>query len=341
MNKIFVGNALDMAKKLEDNSINAIVTSPPYWGLRDYGEDTNTKIWDGDFSCDHVWGKNQPPLRSSWGDVKSLSKKQSTNRGSLQNISAMESSMGNFCQNCSAWKGQLGLEPDYKLFIKHLVDIFEALKPKLKKDGSLWVNLGDTYSGLKVGNTDLKNTNVNSETFTKPKSSVKSKSQIGIPERFKIAMIDNGWICRNTIIWHKPNVMPQSAKDRYTNDFEYFFFFTKNKKYYFKQQVEENNRNKRSTWSINTKSFKESHFAVFPRELIKSPIDACVPKKNGVVLDPFFGSGTVGVEALWQDVNYIGFEVNPKYVDIAKKRLRKETMKKSRSDKMKKQREIF
>ena len=237
---------LDGIDELEDNSLNCIVTSPPYWGLRDYGEDTNTYIWDSEPSCEHIWGQNQPPLRSSWGDESSLSEKQASNRGSLQNVSAMETSMGNFCQKCPAWRGQLGLEPTFHLFIDHLIQIFDKLRAKLRKDGTLWVNLGDTYAGgggwggipQDWDSISTKSKQPRFDPIAKKVNNIKAKSQIGIPERFKIAMIDNGWICRNTIIWHKPAVMPSSAKDRYTNDYEYFFFFSKNKKYYFKQQLE-------------------------------------------------------------------------------------------------------
>lgn len=172
-------------------------------------------------------------------------------------------------------------------------------------------------------------------------------------------MIDRGWVCRNEIIWHKPNQMPDSAKDRFTDDFEKMFFFTKNGKYHFEQQLEPylkslnrwagNNlvangesvwdkgtgqdsyrdrnmrpnpkgRNKRTVWSINTKAYKSSHVAVFPETLVETPILAGCPK-NGVVLDPFFGSGTTGVVAVKNGCNYIGIERNAEYIEIAKKRI--------------------
>ena len=184
---------------------------------------------------------------------------------------------------------------------------------------------------------------------------IKAKSLIGIPDRFKIAMIDRGWICRNDIIWHKPNAMPESVKDRFTDDYERLFFFTKNRKYYFEQQLEEyqskpqkpvnknqqncnkgyimdrfsagcrdyysqGGRNKRSVWSINTKPFKGAHFAVFPEELIETPIKAGCPE-NGIVMDIFMGSGTTAIVAKRLNRNYIGIELNPEYIKIAENRI--------------------
>jgi site-specific DNA-methyltransferase (adenine-specific) len=175
-------------------------------------------------------------------------------------------------------------------------------------------------------------------------------------------MTDHGWILRNEIIWHKPNAMPQSVKDRFSVDFEKLFFFTKSKLYYFDQQLEplseatatdprttraawvekrpdrkftgsaskgggmlkpnEGGRNKRTVWSISTKPCTEAHFAVYPEELIETPILAGCPIK-GTVLDPFFGSGTTGAVALRLDRKYVGIELNPEYVELAEKRLAK------------------
>ena len=185
------------------------------------------------------------------------------------------------------------------------------------------------------------------------KIDIKSKSLVGIPDRFKIKMIDKGFICRNEIVWHKPNQMPSSVKDRFTVDFEKFYFFTKNTKYYFEQQLEpyiskenhelrnknsekyegtnlfsdggrdyysQGGRNKRCVWSINTKPLKEAHFAIYPEELIETPIKACCPE-NGIVMDIFFGSGTTGVVAKKLNRNYLGIELNSEYIKIAEKRL--------------------
>ena len=294
---IIQGNVTDKLKDIPDESVDCVVTSPPYWALRDYGVD-----------------------------------------------------------------GQLGLEPTFQEYITKLCDIFDEVKRVLKKEGTCWVNISDTYSGNKEGKTDnkvsdyLKKTTIN---LHKKIGSVPNKSLCCIPDRFKIEMINRGWICRNEIIWHKPNCMPSSVKDRFTVDFEKVFFFVKSKKYYFKTQYEpytkpmnrwggdklkvngestwdngtgqdtyrdrnmrpnEQGRNKRCVWSINTKPHKEAHFATYPEALIEPMIDAGCPV-GGVVLDPFFGSGTTGVVAIKQGKNYIGVELNPEYIKIAEKRI--------------------
>ena len=200
---------------------------------------------------------------------------------------------------------------------------------------------------------------------------IKTKSLIMIPSRFAIEMINRGWILRNELIWHKPNSMPSSASDRYTVDFEKMFFFTKKSKYYFKQQFEplkplnrwggpivnvpektkvegdnpyavsyrertlqpnKEGKNKRAVWSVNTTTFMGAHFAVYPPELIESPIDAGCPE-GGVVLDPFFGSGTTAEVAMQQDKNWVGIDLNPEYVDISKKRLKPTIKEKKTRDK--------
>ena len=282
-NTIIQGDTLSVLKEFPNESVDMIITSPPYWNLRDYGEDK-----------------------------------------------------------------QLGLEYTTKEYIDSLYTIFEESKRVLKNEGTLWINIRDTYSkGIK-------------------RSGVKNKSLSMIPERLAIKMIDNGWILRNTIIWHKPNAMPDSCKNRFTMDYEYLYMFSKQEKYYFKTQYEPyvsihgkdsntiskkekelldtkmvrhggegstlnkpsmwnpKGRIKRTTWDINTKPFKGSHFAPYPEELIECPIDAGCPE-NGIVLDIFMGSGTTGVVAKKQNKNYIGIELNRDYIDIANNRINKIT----------------
>lgn len=360
-NRIITGEALAELKKLPDESIDCVMTSPPYWGLRDYGVE-----------------------------------------------------------------GQLGLEPDFRDFIKNLCDIFDEVKRVLKKTGTCWVNLGDTYGGTKQGNTES-NKNPNTVTDSFKKSGGQEKSLVQIPSRFAIEMTDRGWILRNEIIWYKKNVMPSSVKDRFTVDFEKIFFFTKNRRYYFEQQFEPTNpdvgwlkssvrkrgknerinrtpndkrepieghvvagfneegRNKRTVWQINPKPFSEAHFAVFPPKLVETPVKSGCPEfvckkcgkarerlldtktleryelpkgdpryrpdrydkkypgkgmryaevidkgltdcgcnagfESGVVLDPFFGSGTTALVAEKLNRKWLGIELNPEYVKIAEKRL--------------------
>lgn len=315
-NIILQGDALTKLKELPEKSINMVMTSPPYWALRDYGVEK-----------------------------------------------------------------QLGLEQTFDEYIKKLCDIFDQVKRVLKNDGVIFVNIGDCYAGnmgKKSGWTDNKLGFGKEEAIkkgvcltkkTKIIHQLPQKGLVQIPHRFAIEMCSRGWILRNTIIWYKNNVMPSSAKDRFTIDFEYVFFFVKNKKYFFETQYEphitqENRpygcvrerkygydskynkihykkysirqkrggntnpdfrnpqgRNKRTVWNINTKPFKEAHFAVYPEELCETPIKAGCPKE-GIVLDPFFGSGTTGVVALKQRKKFIGIELNPEYIEIAKKRLK-------------------
>jgi len=334
LNAIYNEDCRKTIKRLSDQSINCIVTSPPYWALRDYG---------------------LHPITFDDG-----------------------------------WRGSLGLEPDFNMYISHLVGLFSKMHRILRNDGALWVNLGDSYSGAKTGNTDSKNNKANTQSFKKLfQNRIKDKSLIGIPERFKIAMIDMGWICRNTIIWHKPNCMPSSARDRFTVDFEYLYFFTKNKNYFFDRQFEPQTGNTRSSgkklsppiesagighkdwhkytpntvlpqgrmkrcvWTIPTTPFSGAHFATFPEKLIEIPIQATCPKdvcvncgkprekiykytgndcngytdcgcdagfKPGVVYDPFMGSGTVKRVAIKQGKNYIGSELSKDYCNIEKDR---------------------
>lgn len=248
---IYQGDALSVLRNLPDNLVDCVVTSPPYWGLRDYG--TPPQIWDGYPNCNHVWGDKQlHPSRGNRGEGidpkhKCVGIKQPT---------VVDSQ---FCLRCSAWRGSLGLEPTFELYVKHLCNIFDEVKRVLKEEGTLWVNLGDTYSGSHQGygkNTlarlsEKKSENLGSvksylekykHTINKPppsaKTSLPDKCLCMIPSRVAIEMSSRGWILRNDIIWHKPSCLPNSVKDRFTTDYEHVFFFCKNRRYYFKQQFE-------------------------------------------------------------------------------------------------------
>jgi site-specific DNA-methyltransferase (adenine-specific) len=356
-NTIIQGHALDVLKEIPDDSIDMVITSPPYWGLRNYN--TNPIIWDNHNNCEHEW--QSFVRKGQTGGTKSL-KVQIKEK---ENFQIVKDSIQGFCVKCGAWAGELGSEPNFQLYIQHLFEIFNEVKRILKFGGSCWINLGDSYSGSAQGagadRSGVKQGTNRGTLYTSSKdfkslllnTGITNKSLIGIPDRFKITMIDNGWICRNEIIWYKPNAMVVSAKDRFTVDFEKLYFFTKNKKYYFKQQLEpytsvpnhkprnkskekykdtelysqgerdyysQEGRNKRSVWTINTKPLKDAHFATFPPKLVDVPIDACCPI-DGIVLDIFFGSGTTGLVAKQQNKNYIGIELNPEYIEIANKRL--------------------
>lgn len=371
VNKIYLGNTLDVLKTFPDESINCCVTSPPYWALRDYG--TDGVIWDGDPDCEHEWESNTQKMAGGM-----ISYRERLQRDAGLNTSKYignhedknKDVVSNLCNKCGAWKGQLGLEPDFNLYIKHLCDIFDEVKRVLRKDGTCWVNLGDTYSSGQKGGGGKNSEKVkikgqeNFQSF-EPRDfdcgGLPDKSLCNIPSRFSIEMQNRGWILRNKIIWHKPNCMPSSVTDRFTVDFEEIFFFVKNKKYWFEQQFEphtrlwdesnggnlkesstwakdakalqkgqhkgkyplpnENGRNKRTVWKIPTQPFPEAHFAVFPEALVETPIKAGCPK-DGIVLDPFMGSGTVALKALKENRNFIGIEINPDYIDMAYNRIR-------------------
>jgi len=319
-NKILQGDALAQLKTLPEKSINMVMTSPPYWALRDYGVDVET-IWDGDKDCEHDFKIKERQLHSGKVGINGTVQASVDKEGGFKTDWKTKDG---FCKKCGAWKGQMGLEPTFDLYIKHLCDIFDEVKRVLRDDGTCWVNLGDSYAGnmgKKNGWTDnkaVKNSIEKGVTLTKKTKIIHQLSQkclVGIPMRFAIEMINRGWILRNVIIWHKPNCMPSSVKDRFTVDFEYIFFFSKKKKYYFETQYEplaerslkdnrldkggfeyhgkregvkgiqnrmcginSKGRNKRTVWRICPQPFKESHFAVFPEELCETPIKSGCPE---------------------------------------------------------------
>jgi len=403
---IIQGDVREILRLMPDEMVNCVITSPPYWGLRDYG--LEPVIWDAVEGCEHVWGNthtHKTDLQAGNPEFQRQWREQASGE-----------SESSFCTLCGAWRGSLGLEPTFQQYISHLMQIFDEVKRVLKKDGTCWVNLGDSYSGSwgdsgyrpertgVSGHQREKNTEFfkreGHPRFNPPtrKTSVKNKSLCQIPSRFAIAMTDAGWILRNEIIWHKRNCMPSSVKDRFTVDFEKVFFFVKDKKYWFEQQFEEQNtklqrrfakespkdygypahrkpsmsyrydnrvpneqgRNKRCVWKdesfdigeftyhlsqrlkelapdilemiadefglkkcvwdVTTKPFKGAHFAVFPPALVEPILNAGCPP-GGTVLDPFAGSGTVGVVAKQQGKDFIGIDLNPAYCDMAEKRI--------------------
>ena len=306
MIEILHGDALEKIKLLKDKSIDCIVTSPPYWRLRDYKN-----------------GK------------------------------------------------QLGLEETPEEFINTLCNFFDNCWKILKDTGTLFVNLGDSYSNSNsISTTGRKGFSKDDRPDTmlkKEKCNARKKSLVGIPAMFMLEMIKRGWILRNKIIWHKSNILPESVKDRFTNDYEEVYFFVKNEKYYFEKQYEpyaertlnalkngiipnsykyleqeymknkpksrmrnvkkdwltvvsEMGRNMRTVWNIGTVGIKEAHFATFPEELVRRCILAGCPE-NGIVLDPFLGSGTTLKVAKKLNRNGIGIELNQEYIQIAKKRI--------------------
>ena len=289
-NTIINGNSLEVLKSLPDNSIDCCVTSPPYYALRDYG-------------CD----------------------------------------------------GQIGLEETPEKYIESLCDVFSEVRRVLTPEGTLWLNIGDSYNGNKVGNTEVvknKKVSESNDFHKKLWGGAKPKDLIGIPWMLAFALRGQGWYLRQDIIWQKPNPMPESVTDRCTKSHEYIFLLSKSQKYYFDHEAIQEKakypfdnrgergdsrrgtqmnsmsgqtgemRNKRDVWTVNTKPCKEAHFATYPFELIKPCILAGCPE-NGIVLDPFMGSGTTAIVARSLNRNYLGVELNPEYIKIAHKRLEK------------------
>ena len=304
LNHIYNGDALEILKTLPSNSVDCGITSPPYYGLRDYGVD-----------------------------------------------------------------GQIGLDDTPEKFISRLVEVFREFRRVLKPEGTLWVNIGDSYAGSgKGGATHPENTCnykqgtnrglIGKAAVTKVKwSECKPKDLIGIPWMLAFALRADGWYLRQDIIWHKPNPMPESVTDRCTKAHEYIFLLSKSQHYYYDHEAisepyaskaekprnkakeryndsykggrwsegvrdyySAGKRNKRSVWTVATKPFKEAHFATFPEELITPCILAGCPQ-GGIVLDMFFGAGTTGLAALKNFRNFVGIELNPEYVKMAERRL--------------------
>ncbi|MEK6832813.1 MAG: site-specific DNA-methyltransferase [Nanoarchaeota archaeon] len=228
--------------------------------------------------------------------------------------------------------GQIGLEPDPYLYIDKLVGVFSEVKRILKDDGTLWLNISDTYAanrsyqvpstkgGVKHGPGQAAGGR-----GSKVPCGLKPKDLIGIPWRLAFALQADGWYLRQDCIWEKPNVFPQSVKDRCTTSHEYMFLLSKSEKYYFDcKAIEENGakgkRNKRSVWSIPTQPSKINHCAMFPSKLIEPCVLASCPI-DGVVLDPFAGSGTTGQVAIENKRKYILIELNPEYIKYIEERL--------------------
>jgi DNA modification methylase len=316
--EIIEGDCRVVLKELPDQSVHCIVTSPPYFGLRDYGVEN-----------------------------------------------------------------QMGLEPTPAEFVEALVGVLHEARRVLRDDGTLWLNLGDSYTPVNYGKqSKRRRDSAGSEDTVQGKGGhwhsdrdgersdrmfrgardegYKQKDLMGMPWRVAFALQADGWYLRQDIIWHKPNPMPESVRDRCTKAHEYIFLLSKSPTYYFDWQAMQEpatnrppgnkkptkagreylvaegeqhrtasnlhaigareTRNRRSVWTVTTKPFKEAHFATFPPDLIEPCVLAGCPE-GGTVLDPFFGAGTTGLVCQRTGRNAIGIELNPEYYDIAAKRL--------------------
>lgn len=353
------GHAVDCLKSLPSDSIQCVVTSPPYWGLRAYG--TNPQIWDGSSECEHEWGSELPCHHPGQVEQSKWKTAEAAGRGQT-------AGSGQFCQLCSAWKGELGLEPTPELYVQHMVEVFREVRRVLRPDGTLWLNVGDSYYGAKGSNGSSKARRtakdrgytqsggtvlMDTRPLDLPQVGLKPKDLVGIPWMLAFALRADGWYLRQDIIWSKPNPMPESVTDRCTKAHEYVFLLAKSERYYYdagavgektgrsggrprqfgatnqegtlRQDigntfVDNGTRNRRSVWTVPTKPYRGAHFAVMPEKLVE-PCILAGSRESDTVLDPFVGSGTVGVVALRYGREFIGIDLNPEYADLATKRI--------------------
>jgi DNA modification methylase len=234
--QIHHGNALEVLRELPSESVQYVITSPPYWGLRNYAGGSDI-VW-GDNHCGHEWGDAIPSKdKSNWETFlhryDSLGSHGGTVGHPLKPPTISLNGHSNFCLKCGAWRGQLGLEPTPELYVEHLMMIFSETKRVLRKDGSFYLNIGDTYGGSGSPGGDFKNGKGDDYLRPYAQRKLQPKCMACIPERILFAMLEDHWILRNKIIWHKRNHMPGSQKDRFTQSWEYLYFFTKSRKYYF------------------------------------------------------------------------------------------------------------
>jgi site-specific DNA-methyltransferase (cytosine-N4-specific) len=220
--------------------------------------------------------------------------------------------------------GQIGLESSVDSYIDALVDVFEEVRRVLREDGTLWLNIGDSYTsgGRTWRAPDKKNPSRKMSIRPPTPEGLKSKDLIGVPWKLAFALQSAGWYLRSDIIWNKPNCQPESVKDRPTRSHEYVFLLTKSERYLYDNSKIRgpNDRNLRSVWDIKTQPCREAHVAVFPTTLVE-PSLAIGSRPGDLVLDPFVGSGTTGIVALRGHRRFAGIELNPEYVSIAERRL--------------------
>lgn len=304
----YLGDVREKLAEIPEKSVHCVVTSPPYWGLRDYG--LPPSVWGGDPECEHEWDGF---VRDGQSGKKSK-KVQIKGRDNFQIVPDSEQAV---CQKCSAWLGCLGSEPIPELYIQNMVEIFREVRRVLRDDGTLWLNLGDSYASDTKGSgggwaNDPNNYAYKAQKYGARhlKHGLKPKDLVGIPWRVAFALQADGWYLRSDIIWAKPNPMPESVTDRPTKSHEYIFLLTKNQNYFFDNEAikEEadpkykarynstfytgqkeqsgqgrpgnvsntpgikewtGKRNKRTVWTISTQPYPEAHFATFPPKLIE------------------------------------------------------------------------
>ena len=244
---LFNTDAITALKAMEAESVNCCVTSPPYWGLRDYK--LEPLVWGGVEGCEHEWGEDQV-LRGPAQSQGATSQRKG--RANVEEQKTRGISQGCWCSLCGAWRGSLGLEPTPELYVQHLVEIFREVRRVLRPDGTLWLNLGDSYardaakgqhkpgdSGKQAYIYDNGGGRASAMLHLQSESKgssggdgLKPKDLIGIPWRVAFALQADGWWLRSDIVWHKPNPMPGSQRDRCTTAHEYVFMLAKSERYY-------------------------------------------------------------------------------------------------------------
>lgn len=222
--------------------------------------------------------------------------------------------------------GQIGMEDSLEEYLQDLVAIFEEVRRVIRQDGTLWLNIGDSYtSGNRTWRAPDRKNGARAMAKRPPTpAGLKPKDLIGVPWKLAFALQDAGWYLRSDVIWYKPNCQPESVRDRPTRSHEYFFMFSKSEDYVYDTRAVRgpNDRQLRTVWDINAKPYREAHFATFPPELVVNPVRLC-SRPGEWILDPFSGSATTGEVAVANGRNYVGVEINPEYVEISKKRLLK------------------
>ena len=348
---ILFGDCKETLKQFPRGSAQMCVTSPPYYGLRDYG----TATWiGGDPNCNHMRDSKVNPDHCITGHK---------NHDQMSGVG--DAIYKTVCPKCGAIRqdSQIGLEETPEEFIESLVEVFREVRDVLADDGVLWVNIGDSYYNYRPGTGGLPKQTVSRTNQDLPEEcnrrankldGLKEKDMIGIPWMLAFALRADGWYLRQDIIWHKPNPMPESVRDRCTKAHEYIFLFSKQKNYFYdneaikedakdwgtrdrsKGKYTSNNdygqtphsgltksyakKNKRSVWSVTKKPYKGAHFATYPPDLIE-PCILAGSEKGDIVLDPFMGSGTTAAVAKSLGRDYIGCELHEDYGDLIRKRV--------------------
>lgn len=245
---LYHGHVLDVLASLPDESVHCAVTSPPYHGLRDYG--LPPSIWDDPGDCEHQWDDWQEAHDEREPDAVA-GKSRSTDRfygdeSRRFNGNHQKHTAGQFCRHCASWRGQLGLEPTVDAFVTHLVEVFRHVKRVLRSDGTCFLNIGDSYAGgghgptgkgSCIGNQDYEKRQGFVNRRTTPTDGLKPKDLCLVPFRLALALQADGWWVRQTIIWSKPNPMPESVVDRPTTSHEYIFLLAKAGNYFFNQDA--------------------------------------------------------------------------------------------------------